>query len=267
MSKRQASPNRLGLKGADRVLAVLLELSEHPRGIDLAQLAQLMEEPKSNIHRALSALCRAGLAQRTHRGAYRLGFEALRLAFSYYEALDERELVAPLLEALAVRTGEVAHYAVLDSPDVVYIAKVEAPGRHTQMSSVVGGRNPAHCTGVGKALLAYHLTTREQVATFVSRHGPLAQRTPNSITDPEQLHEELANTRARGYSVDAEENERGIVCLGLPVFIGHSHLPRAAVSITALAARTPLNDLLNVRPSVQELIKRFELTGTVDQTA
>src|SRR5918911_1007377 len=96
-------------KGADRVLSVFKLLARHPRGASLDELATLRG---------------AGLAEQDRDGRYRFGMEALRLAFAYYEGLDQRVLVQPALDALAERFGETAHYAYLDGGEVVYVAKV-----------------------------------------------------------------------------------------------------------------------------------------------
>src|SRR5919198_3010098 len=101
-------------KGADRVLAVFKALAGYPRGATLDELAERLGSPKSSVHRALATLRRAGLAEQDRDGRYRFGMEALRLAFAYYERLDERAPVQPALDALAERFREPAHYAQLD---------------------------------------------------------------------------------------------------------------------------------------------------------
>ena len=151
-------------RGADRVLAVFKALAGYPRGATLEELSARLGSPKSSVHRALATLRRAGLAEQDRDGRYRFGMEALRLAFAYYEGLDERVLLQPALDALAERFRETAHYAQLDRGEVVYVAKVMRQDHDgIQLGSRVGGRNPAHCTGVGKLLLAYALPTREAV--------------------------------------------------------------------------------------------------------
>jgi DNA-binding IclR family transcriptional regulator len=247
--------------GADRVLAVLCRLGDYPRGVGLAQLARDTDIPKSSLHRALAALCRAGLADHDERGSYRLGLDLVRLAFAYYEQLDRRQLLGPLLESLAERLGETAHYAELDGAEVVYLAKETPPGRGAQMSSIVGGRNPAHCTGLGKALLAYELVDRGAVDAYVTAHGPLARRTPNTLVDAQALAANLELVRRRGYALDAEESEEGVNCIAFPLFLDHPTRPAGAVSVAALAHRTALAQLEEAAAEVRGLIERT--LGTV----
>src|SRR6478609_9342386 len=108
------------LVGSDRVLAVLKELARHPDGVGLDELTRAIGSPKPTVHRALQSLRRAGLADQDARGHYVLGDELLRLAFAHHEARPEHVRVRPLLESLAARFGETAHYAVLDGAEVVY---------------------------------------------------------------------------------------------------------------------------------------------------
>jgi IclR family transcriptional regulator, acetate operon repressor len=243
------------LAGVDRVLAVLRSLAGHPKGVGVERLARELALPKSSTHRALAALRRAGFAEHDERGDYRLGLELVRLAFAFYGRLDRPRVVEPVLEALVERFGETAHYAELRGAEVVYLAKVVAAGRGVQMSSEIGGRNPAHCTGVGKALLAAALPTRQAVEEYVTRSGPLLARTPRTLTDAAALNADLEATRTRGYALDAEESESGINCLAFPLYLDEPSRPSGAVSIAAVAQRTPLDELVAGADDARALIE------------
>jgi IclR family transcriptional regulator, acetate operon repressor len=243
------------LSGIDRVLATLTEVARHTRGVRLDELARAMSSPKSSVHRALSALRRAGFVTHDERGDYRLGLEFMRLAFDHYQGLDERALIDPLLRELSARFGETAHFAKLDRSEVVYVGIV-APGGAVMMSSTIGGRNPAHLTAVGKALLMHALPDAAAVAAYVKQHGPLARRTSTTITDSSALHRELETSRKRGYAVDREEGEPGVNCLAIPVFLGPAAPPIGAVSISGLVARTPLGVLVKAFPEMKEIVRR-----------
>jgi DNA-binding IclR family transcriptional regulator len=240
--------------GADRVLATLTRLARHPRGVTLQELARELDLPKSTVHRTLAALQRAGFAERSGRGRYRLGLEFVRLAFEFHEERDEARAVEPALEALAARFSETAHYAALDGGEVVYLAKVVPRGQSVRMTSTVGGRNPAHCTGVGKALLASALEDAGEVERFVAEHGPLAARTPQTIVDAAELAAELERTRRRRYALDREESEPGVVCFAVPVFLESRTHPSGAISVSALAHRTPLGTLEAAADEIRGII-------------
>lgn len=256
LPSREANSDGRSLGGADRVLATLKALGLHPKGARLEDIAAELHSPKSSVHRALATLRRSGLVEQDERGRYRLGLELLRIAFAYYEALDQRQLVEPVLDAISRRMHETAHYAELRGDEIVYIAKTEPPGTHFQMTSRIGGRNPAHCTGIGKAMLAYTLVDRQAVERYVHAYGPLVRRTRRTLTAPDELHEDLVAIRKRGYSIDREESERGIICVALPVFIASRVHPSGAISVTALLHRTPLEALIasvdDIRTFIEE---------------
>jgi IclR family transcriptional regulator, acetate operon repressor len=239
--------------GADRVLATLAELAVHPDGIALDDLARVLHSPKPTVHRALASLRRAGFATQNGPGHYVLGDEFLRLAFSNHEARPDHVRVLPVLEELAARFHETAHYAVLDGGSVVYRSKVDPSVGAMKLTSVIGGRNPAHCTAVGKLLLSFQLSDDAAVHAWVAGQPELARRTPSTKVDAASLAAELAITRARGYATEEQENEIGISCLALPVFATSMSIPSGAISISALIYRTPLSSLVEALPEIRAI--------------
>ncbi|QFR02373.1 IclR family transcriptional regulator [Streptomyces phaeolivaceus] len=255
----EAGPTGAGggrLVGSDRVLAVLKALARHPGGVGLEELTRAIGSPKPTVHRALGALRRAGLADQDVRGRYGLGDEFLRMAFAHHEARPEHLRVRPVLEALAHRFGETAHYAVLDGHEVVYRAKVDPPAGAVRLTSTIGGRNPAHSTAVGKLLLAGRLGTLAEVEAWIGT-APPARRTPRTLCTAAGLHRELTATAAQGYACDDQENETGVNCLALPVFLTSPTMPSGAVSVSALAYRTPLTVLVDALDEIRALLGRL----------
>jgi IclR family acetate operon transcriptional repressor len=241
------------LVGSDRVLAVLTELANHPGGVGLDLLSRTLESPKPTVHRALMALQRAGFAAKSGRGTYELGDEFIRLAFTNHEARPDHLRVQPILDALAERHGETAHYAVLEGRSVVYRAKVDPTTGAVKLRSTIGGRNPAHCTAVGKLLLSYVLTDDDAVREWV--RGPaLEAPTESTMTTAAELIAELALIRQRGYSTDDQENEPGINCLAVPLFLTSPTIPTGAVSISALSYRTPLASLISDVAAIRAIV-------------
>lgn len=237
------------LVGADRVLAVLIELARHPDGATLDELATTLESPKPTVHRALTSLRRASLAEQTGRGVYALGDEFLRLAFANYEARPGTARLEPLMRELSAEYGETVHYAVLDGKDVVYRAKVDPPQGAIKLTSTVGGRNPAYRTAVGKLLLSQSVKSKSELLDWLGGEK-LEARTPFTITDPGALLAELRVTRHRGYGVDDQENEIGINCVAVPVYAGPSAPPVGAISVSALRFRNPIGRLLETLPAL-----------------
>lgn len=231
------------LVGVDRVLLVLRRLADHGEGVTLDDLTRDVGSPKPTVHRALAALRRAGFADQRTDGRYVLGDEVLRMAFAHHEARPEHVRIRPVLEALAARFGETAHYAVLDGRDVVYRAKVDPPTGTVRLTSVIGGRNPAHSTAVGKLLLANALPTQAAVKSWIGDR-PLAARTPSTIRTAAALHRELETIRNNGYAVDDNESEVGINCIAVSADVAAPGHAPGAISVSALAYRTPLSLLV-----------------------
>lgn len=243
------------LTGSARVLAVLRHLAENPAGSRLGDVAVAMGAPKSSAHRALGALLQSGFARQDAEGVYHLGFDLLRLAFSYHEAWVPSLTVGPLLHRLAEETGETTHYGVLVGGNIVYQAKVSPTRQTLQMSSVIGGSNPAYRTGIGKALLMYELPDRAGIDRFIASHGPLEARTSHTICTADALADVLAEGRRNGYALDLQENDLGIVCIALPLFLASPTRPTGAISISAVFSRTSAEDLLSWLPKIRRIIR------------
>ncbi|MGA7149519.1 MAG: IclR family transcriptional regulator [Microbacterium sp.] len=241
------------LVGAERVIAVLTELADHPLGVTLDELAGKLRSPKPTVHRALATLRRAGLADMTGRGVYILGDEYLRLAFRNLDRRPETARIQPLLEQLASEYGETAHYAVLSGRDIVYRAKMDPPQGSVRLTSVIGGRNPAYRTGVGKALLSTRLRDLTELTEWFA-DGPLEQKTPHTLTSLDALAAELEATRERGFAIDDQENEIGINCVAIPVYLDGSRTPAGAVSVSAVAFRCSLARLIDAVPAIRDAI-------------
>ena len=241
------------LVGADRVLSILRELAQHSEGIALDDLVRIVKSPKPTVHRALSALRRAGLATQDGPGHYVLGDEFIRLAFAHHEARPSYLRVQPALQTLAKRFSETAHFGVLDGKSIVYQAKVDPVAGAVKLTSTIGGRNPAHSTAIGKLLLSLTLTDKKAVEDWIGNE-PLARLTPRTKTTAQELHDELELTRELGYGIDNQENELQINCVAIPVFLTSPSKPDGAVSISAMAYRTPLAELQEGIPVIKEVL-------------
>jgi IclR family acetate operon transcriptional repressor len=241
------------LVGSDRVLAVLVELARHPAGIGLDDLTRVMRSAKPTIHRNLVSLRKAGLAMQDGRGHYVLGDEFLRMAFAHHDARPDHLRAAGLLDALSHRYHETVHYAALDGEFVVYRSKVDPPAGAVRLTSTVGGRNPAHSTAVGKLLLAHLLPDQAAIEHWIGDRE-LARRTERTLTTAGQLDAEFTRIRLLGYSVDDQENEPGVNCLAVPAYLNSPTVLSGAVSISAVAYRTPLQKLVSEVATIQRIV-------------
>lgn len=252
--RRQSHADPVSPVGSvDKALRVLQILSGYGRGITLEELVPLVGIPRSSLHRLLGALKHRGFAtQPEPNGRYFLGTELLAVAFRFHDHLDLRLLVRPVLIRLQETFNETVHMGSLDGSEIVYVDKVEAT-RAVKLSSIIGGRNPANSTGLGKALLAWTYPTDMAIRAWASAHGPLMANTKHSITAIAKLADELERIRVAGYALDLEENEEGVHCAAVPVFLGRS-TPVAAVSVSAPKSRMPLSELEQVAEEVRRVV-------------
>jgi IclR family KDG regulon transcriptional repressor len=244
---RRTRPSNL-VQTIERASFILDILGQSPQGISIRDLSDKMRLPKGTTHRLLSSLSYFGYVRQDQSTKnYFLGFKLVELGNLLLGQLDLRKEAEPFLRNLAQRTKETVHLVVLDQNEIVYLDKLETEPNTggLRMASRVGSRNPAHSCAVGKVLLA-HLPV-EALASLAEEKG-LTRRTGSTITELSQLKEHLKLVRKQGYAVDDEENERGIRCVGSPVFneVGKAV---AAISVSGPAFRV-------TRKTVQESLKK-----------
>lgn len=236
----------------DRAMQVLVFLGTRPAGASLLEISRQTGIPKPSLHRTLSAMRSRGFASQLESGGpYLLGPAVLEAAFRFHDGLDLRRLMHPLATQARDHFNQTCHVVVLDGSSVTYIDKIEADIA-VRLTSVIGGRNPAHATGVGKALLAELLPDDAAVRIWVRANGPLTARTEQTATTAKALGAALAQVRAVGWSIDDEESEEGLLCVAVRVPLVFGSLsPRVAISVTGL--REPLVRY-GVRRAGQELL-------------
>src|ERR1700730_16762548 len=122
------------------------------RDLTLAKMPRRTEIPKPTVQRLAGELLALGLLE-GERGVYRLGMRMFELGQLVPRQRDLREAALPFMQDLFEATHETVHLAVLDGTEVLYIDKISGH-RRVAAGSRVGGRLPAHCTAVGKAILA-----------------------------------------------------------------------------------------------------------------
>lgn len=209
-----AKRNSYYVQVLDRAVKILDCFAGEEAELGVTEISKVLRLHKSTVHRLLEALKSYGLIRQDPQSEkYFLGVKLFELGCRAVARLDLRERARPVLEQLVSETGETAHLCILDQGEVLYLEKVESP-QTLRIPSQVGQRNPAHCTAVGKALLAY--LSEDELDSLVRVKG-LKRYTKNTIVVLGQLKKELALVRERGFSVDNEETEEGLRCVGAPV--------------------------------------------------
>ncbi|OQO90540.1 IclR family transcriptional regulator [Saccharomonospora piscinae] len=171
--------------------------------------------PRSTAHELLTTLVQRHYLVR-HTGeetTYALGPKLLELGSRYQQRLEFAAEADAVARQVAAECRETVHVAVLDGLDVVYVSKVDST-HSVRLISEVGRRLPAHCTAVGKVLLA-GLTDDELSARLGGRR--LVALTPHSITSRAVLREQLAAIRRTGVAHERSESNPDAGCVAAPV--------------------------------------------------
>lgn len=230
----------------DRTLAILNALANAGRDASLVELAAMVKLHKSTVHRLSMILESYRMVERDPQtGRYHLGLRLFELGTIAVSSFNVRERARRYLERLVHEAEETVHLCVLDAGEVLYLEKME-PTRSVRMSCHIGRRNPAHCTSVGKAMLAR--LSEPEVDEIVRRHG-LERRTAKTIASPVELKAELRAVRSRDYAIDDEEVEEGVRCVGAAV-LDHAGRPLAAISVSGPAFRMTPEKLPVIAASV-----------------
>ncbi len=236
-SETKASPYKVQV--LDRAVAIINAVAESRDDAGLAELAETVHLHKSTVHRILMILEGYRIVYRDPQtGRYRLGLRLFELGTIAIGSFNIRERARRHLEQLLYEVDETVHLCVLDGGEVLYLDKFE-PSRSVRMASRIGRRNPAHCTAVGKAILAW--LPEGEVDQILQKRG-LQRLTKNTITTPAELKADLKTIRRRGFSIDNEEVEEGVRCVGAAV-LDHAGRPLAAISISAPSFRMGLEKI------------------------
>lgn len=224
-----------------RAVALLAAFTADDPTLGLAELTRRTGLPKSTVHRLACELVRLGMLER-FQDEFRPGMRLFELGQLAPRQRDLREAALPFMTDLRDATRETVHLAVLDDREVVYIeilhSNVAPP-----LPSRVGGRLPAHSTGVGKALLAF--SGPETLARILAE--PLARRTARTIVMPGRLRAELQAIHSRGVAYDREEAAEGVICAACPVFAGDGQV----VAGLSVSGRPGHLNLDRVAPAVR----------------
>jgi DNA-binding IclR family transcriptional regulator len=174
----------------------------------------MLKMPKSTLLNMIRTLEAAGYLFRVHNSQnYRLGFKLMELSYNMRASLPVIQYAIPFMEELQIRTGEIIYLTTHINGRVLYL-ECMYPSKRSITYSVYGKTLPMHCTGCGKAMLAY--MSEETVNAVIAKWG-LPRSTPNTITNPVKLKKALAQYRELGYAVDNEEEGHNVRCIAMPI--------------------------------------------------
>ena len=206
---------RGGVQSLGRAFAILEEIARHREGIGLADLSKRVGLHNSTtFHLAKTMVSLGYIRQERDTKRYRVGRPLFALAASALDEIEMVNLATPILEDLSRESGESGHFAVRMGDAVVVIARTSGTGAF-QLTDRVGVVRPAHCTALGKIVLAS--LRPDQLKRFLER-VELKPSTAKSITDPAVLLREIAEVRRSALAIDDGEFNAEVRCVAVPVF-------------------------------------------------
>lgn len=226
-----------------RGLAVIRAFDSDNASLSLSDVARRSDMPRAAARRFLRTLETLGYVRGRGDGTgrtYALTPRVLELGFSYLSSLSLPEIVQPHLERLSREVDESVSAAVLDGPDIVYIARVPTR-RIMSVRITIGTRFPASATSMGRVLLA---GLPEADAAAVVEASALAPLTDRTITDAAALREELSRVREQGWALVDGELEPGLRSVAAPLH-GRSGAVVAALNVSTSATRDSVEHLVD----------------------
>ena len=226
--KEDAEKSKYQVPNLERALAIMEHLAGNPERCTMAEIARALKYPNNSVFRIVSTLEERGyIAKDASSGRLRLSRKLLSLG---YQALVEGGLAEKshdILRSLRDETHETALLGSLLEGEGVVLELALSPEPLKFMVSP-GTRFSLHSTAPGKAIMAFLSETERERQLSLVKFTRFNERT---LTSPSVYREELQAVRERGYSTDLEEGDKGVVCIGAPVF-DYRKIPVAALWIT-----------------------------------
>jgi len=223
----------------------LLDVLEREGPLTLTELSQRAATNKVTVLRILANLEARDYVERDELGRYSLGMRLLQLGLRKSAATDLRAVAHPVLRELRDQFDETVNLGVLIGAGILYLDILEST-LSLRMAASAGARDDIHSTAIGKAIASrWNGREQEQLASL-----SMAPKTARTITGIEQLRQELARVRDRGFSIDDEENETGARCIGAPIF-DHTGECVGAISVSGPTIRMTDDRIVQIAQAVQ----------------
>lgn len=242
-------PKEYSVPAIDKTVAILNALTE--QHLSIQEIHTTLNVPKSTAFVILNTLEQYSLIQKNPEGKYRLGHGVLRWGIGYMKSMDLVAIARPHLEQLVADTPYTAHLAVSEKGKPVYVDKVEGGG-FVRFATKIGQVQPLHMSGVGKAIASG--MSEEEIAAVLAAE---LEGTPDKLERAlEKLMEDVEHVHQYGFSIEDEEFEEGIRCIGAPIR-GENGQVFASISITTLNKDLPATKYQMMGASVKETADRI----------
>ncbi|MHB0769044.1 IclR family transcriptional regulator domain-containing protein [Bradyrhizobium sp. 5.13L] len=236
------------IESLDRGLRVLQSFGVERRPMTLSDIAKIANLPRATARRILMTLEKSGFVSGDER-LFSLTPHVLTLASAYLASNQISTVMQPLMDDVSSRAKEVCSLALLDSNDVVFVARA-SPTRVFSSGIDIGYRLPAFCTSVGRVLLGR--LSNENLAAVISAM-PVTQQTSATILDKDLILATIITDRSKGYSLVDQEAEAGFRSISVPIH-RYDGAIIAAANIGAHVDRVTTREMIDrFLPLLQEM--------------
>ncbi|MFS0575703.1 IclR family transcriptional regulator [Sporosarcina sp. 179-K 3D1 HS] len=231
----QTSTDKYMITSVKNAMRMLRLFHSKQTEIGLTSLAKQIGVPKSTAHRTASLLVKEGFLSKNPRsGKYRLGLSLLTLGGVVSTHREMYREAFPVVSELVQEVNETAHICLLENDEVVYLFRKESE-RQNRLITSIGRKNPIHCTGEGLCILAFQdERTIERVLS-----NPLYPYTTKTLTEREEILQELELIRERGYAISVEQFYEGFMGIAAPIRDYSHHVVSSLAIIGSTSTITP----------------------------
>jgi DNA-binding IclR family transcriptional regulator len=223
-------------------------------GLSALELEEQFGIPKTTIFRILHTLQNESWLEK-HGERYLAGHRLIQSGLQALSGMELRRVSVPFLDKLSKETGETAHLGIWAGKQVMVAEVCDGP-KHIRIACRAGTLTPAHCSSLGKVLLA-GVVGSENLQAFY-KGEILEKRTPSTITDLDELAAELDKTVAQGYAVDDREYYEDVRCVASPVRNAFGGVV-AALGITATTLTLKESMIPEIAAKVAEVAREVSL--------
>jgi IclR family pca regulon transcriptional regulator len=259
MGEDDAGHPRYFISALAKGLSCLEAFSGETVGLTLSQIARTLQTNTATASRLCRTLVDLGYLRRDEHKKFHVTPRVLRLGYSYVSSLPKSRIIHQCLEDLSGRVQGTVNLAVLEQTEIVYLMRI-ARRDHLPIEIRTGTRLPAHCTAMGKAILAF--SPPELVAAVLPKMT-LRSLTGKTITERAHFEQELTTIRANGYAWSDEELSLGNLAVAAPVLDQHGYAI-AAVNVGTPTVDHTLAQLVEV--AVPEVIRTAKQISFALQT-
>jgi len=230
----------------------VLELLSDNEALTVTQVAKLMNINRASSHRFLSTLKELGYADKDDSSRYYLTSKVIELGMKVLDRFEIRKIAHPFLQELSGKYNETINLGYFNGEEVLTIDKIDST-EILRMDAGIGGGEPAYCTSLGKAILAFlpDMQLEEYLQAI-----ELTPFTPNTVISKDKLKEELIRIKENGYSIDDEELSVGLRCVGAPLF-NHSGQALYAISISGPSIRMGSKKIEEMQRVLKKICKNL----------